>query len=92
MVQRILLGVAGIFCQLALLGFTISYFGNRSLVNDAAIGLLAYVVLAFFIEPLSARDWRLTSRPVRWSVYYAMVAGILVFARFESRSFIYFQF
>lgn len=31
-------------------------------------------------------------RPVRWGLYYAMVAGILVFGAFGSKQFIYFQF
>lgn len=35
MMQRILLGVATFLGLLALLGFTVSYFGNRTLENDA---------------------------------------------------------
>ena len=35
MVQRILLGVAAALALFALLGFTVSYFGNRTLENDA---------------------------------------------------------
>jgi len=35
MLQRILLGVAALLSLFALIGFTISYFGNRTLENDA---------------------------------------------------------
>lgn len=35
MVQRILLGTAAVLALLALAGFTVSYFGNRTLENDA---------------------------------------------------------
>lgn len=35
MAQRILLGVAAALSLLALVGFTVSYFGNRTLENDA---------------------------------------------------------
>jgi hypothetical protein len=63
-----------------------------SLQNDAAIGVIAYGALGLLIEPLASRESPRLSRALRWGLYYGMLAGILIFAKFESRTFIYFQF
>jgi hypothetical protein len=57
----------------------------------------APVALLLFVEA-GGRGRRLTQdlerQPVavRWGVYYAAVAGILIFGAFGSKQFIYFQF
>jgi D-alanyl-lipoteichoic acid acyltransferase DltB (MBOAT superfamily) len=63
-----------------------------SLQNDAAIGMLAYGVLGLLIEPLANWESARLVRPLRWGLYYGMIVSILIFAKFESRTFIYFQF
>jgi len=62
-----------------------------SALNSVAIGLIAYAALGL-IERLDAFDWPTMPRTFRWTLYYGMITSILLFARFESRSFIYFQF
>jgi len=62
-----------------------------SVVNGVAIATAAFAVLAW-LERVTMDDRPATPVTIRWAVYYGMVASILLFARFESRSFIYFQF
>jgi alginate O-acetyltransferase complex protein AlgI len=62
-----------------------------SVVNGVAIGFAAFTILAW-LERLTMDDRLTMPMGFRWTVYYGMIASILFFARFESRSFIYFQF
>jgi hypothetical protein len=64
---------------------------SGSLQNGVLVAVTAYAVLGL-IERLAARDWPAVPRTLRWTLYYGMVTSILLLARFESRSFIYFQF
>jgi alginate O-acetyltransferase complex protein AlgI len=85
-----------IFTRWATLGADLQGLAQRvwasgSLQNGLLVGFAAYAILGA-IERLAARDWTTVPRPLRWALYYGMVTSILLLARFESRSFIYFQF
>ncbi len=60
-------------------------------IAAAAIGILG--IHHLLQRGQSVRVW-LSSKPIwlRWSVYYALIFGILVFGYFDSSEFIYFQF
>ncbi|MBD3170059.1 MAG: MBOAT family protein [candidate division Zixibacteria bacterium] len=57
------------------------------------LSIIFLVIVHYFQEKNSVGEW-LDKRPIwiRWSAYYAVLLGILVFGHFGAMEFIYFQF
>lgn len=64
---------------------------DGTLANGVAIGLVGFLASSIAWPRITAMPQE-ARRPVRWSVYYAMIVMMLMFGQFESRTFIYFQF
>jgi D-alanyl-lipoteichoic acid acyltransferase DltB (MBOAT superfamily) len=57
-------------------------------------GLIAFLLLVELLDekrPLTARLAELP-RPLRWGIYYTLLAGLLLLGRWQSQQFIYMQF
>jgi D-alanyl-lipoteichoic acid acyltransferase DltB (MBOAT superfamily) len=62
-----------------------------SALNGVVVGTIGYTAL-IVLDRATSFEWPAMPRRFRLTLYYAMVSGIMVFGKFESRSFIYFQF